>query len=63
MIYLFKMICLLQLYLNANKNNFTPDYDKGLTQINKLLKTTYSKLEHYYFQYILYPELKYHIQS
>jgi hypothetical protein len=61
MIYLFKMIFLLQMYLNANKNNFTPHYNKGLIQINKLLKVTYSKLEHYYYQYILYPELQYHI--
>lgn len=61
MIYLFKMICLLHIYLNANKNNFTPEYNKGLIQINKLLKSTYHKLEHYYYQYILQPDLRYYI--
>jgi len=60
---LFQIIYLLKLYLESNKTHFTPHYNKGLIQINKLLKATYAKLEHYYYKYILYPELKYHIKS
>jgi hypothetical protein len=60
---LIQIIYVLKLYLDSNKNNFTPNYDKGLIRINKLLQDTYSKIQHYYYKYILYPELQYYLHS
>lgn len=60
---LLQIIYILKLYLESNKTHFTPYYNHGLVQINKVLKNTCEKIEHYYYKYILYPELQYHLSS